>query len=72
MLLTTYAFSDMGTLGNEAADTLFALAGVLLLVGIAFALVATRREVAPAISLAPSGSVIGSEPQDLAEVGETN
>ena len=46
MLLTTYGFSHMGDLGNQAATTLFVVAGLLLVAAVVLAIVRTRKPVA--------------------------
>jgi hypothetical protein len=45
MLLTTYAFSHMGDLGNVTADVLFFLSGLSLLASIVVAAVVRRKRV---------------------------
>jgi hypothetical protein len=46
MLLTTYAFSHMGDLGNETADVLFVLSGLSFLASLLLAALLARKRVA--------------------------
>jgi hypothetical protein len=43
MLLTVYGFDHLGRLGSETAAVVFLLAGILLLIAIALAVVGARK-----------------------------
>ena len=68
MLLTTYAFSHLGDLGNETADTLFALAGNFLLAAIVAGLLRLRKKAGTSSYLAPSGGGVEIQAHRLEQV----